>query len=184
MKKLRVERPDGQTLVVRELCAGDVQALQQYHAGLSPETRAVFTPHAYDDATVARMIARAVDGTDLACVALAGREIVAYFFLWNMVDPVPSLGIGITDRYQHKGLGVQFMKMLIAGASAAKRDGVELTTVLTNARAFALYLKVGFQYVEDVDNIAGDGRVMRERWMFLPLKPGAKPIRREHRPPV
>jgi len=130
------------------------------------------------------MIARAEDGTDLACVLLAGKDIVAYFFMWNMADPVPLLGIGIADHYQGRGLGAQLMKILIDDARAADRDGVELTTMLTNARAFALYKKVGFQYIEDVDNVAGDGRVVRERWMFLPLKPGVKPVRREHRPPV
>jgi ribosomal protein S18 acetylase RimI-like enzyme len=59
-----------------------------------------------------------------------------------------------------------------------------LTTVITNARAFRLYERAGFVLVGEVDNIAGDGRVVRERRMFLPLRPGARPPPREFKPPV
>jgi hypothetical protein len=43
---------------------------------------------------------------------------------------------------------------------------------------------VGFELVGEVDNVAGDGRVVREYRMFLALQPGARPPAREFKPPV
>ena len=173
----------GEALVVRTLRAGDATRLQRFNAGLSERSRTFFLPHAYDDATVARMIERAENGGDLTYLVLAGEEMVAYFFLWEVREPIPVLGIGITDAYQNQGLGRQLMEILIADARRLERDGIDLTTMLTNDRAFALYQKVGFQYIENVDNITGDGVVVTERWMFLPLKPGVRPVPKIHRPP-
>jgi len=181
--RARLTLSDGDTLVIRPLRAGDGPALQRFNAALSEASRGVFLPHAYDEATVARMIARADAGTDLTYVAVAGADIVGYFFLWDIADPVPSLGIGLAEAYQNRGLGAHCLQLLIDDARAAGCDGIDLTTVPTNARAFALYRKMGFRYLADVDNIAGDGRVVRERWMFLPLRPGAQPPTRQHQPP-
>lgn len=175
---------DGETLVARRLRAGDGPKLQAFNAGLSPQSRGFFLPHAYDDATVARMIERAEQGLDLTYIVLAGEEMVAYFFLWEWQDPIPILGIGIADAYQGRGLGKQLMRILIDDARAVGRDGIDLTTMQHNDRAFALYQQMGFRYIENVDNYDGAGRLIVERWMFLPLKPGAQPVKREHKPPA
>ena len=53
-----------------------------------------------------------------------------------------------------------------------------------NDRAFALYEKMGFEHVGDVDNVTGDGRHVIERKMFLSLKEGAQPSSREFKPPI
>jgi len=175
--------PDGETLVARRLLAGDGPKLQAFNAGLSERSRGFFLPHAYDDATVARMIERAERGTDLTYIVAAGEEAVAYFFLWEYADPIPILGIGIADAWQGRGMGKQLMRILIDDARQAGRDGIDLTTMQHNDRAFALYQKMGFRYIENVDNYDGDGRLIVERWMFLPLKPDAQPVKREHKPP-
>jgi len=174
---------DGETLIVRRLQAGDGPRLQAFNAGLSAQSLEFFLPHAYDDATVARMIARAASGMDLTYLVLSGDEAVAYFFLWEAQEPVPILGIGITDRYQDRKLGRELMRILIEDARASGRDGIDLTTMQHNDRAYNLYLRMGFQYIEIVDNYDGNGRLVRERWMFLPLKDGVKPVAREHKPP-
>lgn len=174
----------GKPLAIRRLTKGDGPALQWFNAALSDATRSVFLPHSYDDATVARYIERSTADIDRAYVVLDGEQIAAYFFLWEFGERVPMLGIGIADAFQGQGMGQQLMRILIEDARTAGRDGIELTTVPTNERAFRLYLSVGFQYVGDVDNVAGDGRVVRERLMFLPLKPGAKPPPRAFKPPI
>ena len=69
-------------------------------------------------------------------------------------------------------------------ARDSRRDGIELTTVLDNNRAFALYQKVGFKYVGDVENVQGEGQVVIERAMFYAINPDAKPTGEPHRPPV
>jgi len=179
-----VQTRTGETLLIRKLHAGDREALQAFDENLSPNSHYLFFPHGYDDATVDTYIERSVTQRDLAFLALADERIVAYFFLWNYTDPIPMLGIGVTDEYQGAGLGGQFMEMLITAAKDTDRDGIELTTNVTNDRAYQLYLKFGFQYLGDVDNVVGDGTLLRERAMFLPLKPGAKPPDHPHAPPV
>jgi ribosomal protein S18 acetylase RimI-like enzyme len=169
---------------IRLLASGDVDALQQFNAALSEQTRSRFLPHAYDSDTLARIIARAQSGIDRAYIALAGEVVVGYFFLWEIETPVPVLGLGLADAWQGRGLGRRFMEILIGDARIAGCSGIELTTLPENERAFALYRAMGFEHVGDADNVAGDGRVVRERVMFLPLVPGALAPQRAFGPPV
>jgi ribosomal protein S18 acetylase RimI-like enzyme len=184
--RARLTTRSGRTVTVRPLGAGDAPLLQRFNAGLSERTRELFSPHAYDDATLAKAIDRAETDQDRVYLALdsADGAVAGYCFLWYMEEPVPVLGIGLADAYQGQGLGRQLMGILVEDARAAGKDGIELTTMLTNDRAFHLYRTVGFQYLGDVDNLTGDGRAVRERHMFLPLREGAAPSPREHGPPV
>lgn len=175
---------DGREVALRYLTCGDGPALQQFNTALSHTTRDLFLPHAYDDATIKALLNRAECGKDYVVVALDGDIIIAYAFLWEMDDPVPVLGIGIADAWQGQGLGQPLMAHLIDTAKREGRDGIELTTVPENKRAFALYQKMGFQHTGDTDNIAGDGRVVREHVMFLALQPGTSPPVRAFKPPV
>ncbi|MBG85320.1 MAG: hypothetical protein CMO80_00255 [Verrucomicrobiales bacterium] len=173
----------GERIGAERLKTGDGPALQAFNASLSDDVRARFLPHAYDDETVARMIARAEADDDRAYVLRVNDAIVGYFFLWNFMQPVPLLGIGLADEFQGKSLGPQMMKVLIDDAKDAGRDGIELTTVPENEAAFKLYRIMGFEHLGEVENIAGDGRKVIERLMFLPLKPGAEPSGHSPKPP-
>lgn len=175
---------NGSTLSVRPLTSVEIADLIRFNTGLSDRTRRMFLPHAYNEATLARYVARHAEGQDRIYVLRTETEVVGYFFLWEFDQPVPLLGLGLADAWQGEGLGGQMLRHLIADARAAARDGVELTTVTTNERAFRLYRRAGFVRVGMVDNVAGDGRVVREHRMFLPLKPGARPPNREFKPPV
>lgn len=175
---------NGTRLEIRPLHADLIPALGRFNSSLSPATRAVFLPHAYDELTLARYVERNEAGLDRIYVLCSGPEVVGYFFLWEFDQAVPLLGVGLADAWQGQGLGEPLLRRLIADAQAAGREGVELTTVTTNARAFALYRRVGFEAWGEVDNVAGDGRIVREYRMFLPLKPGARPPEREFKPPV
>jgi len=174
----------GQSLQARPLAEGDAPALQSFHNNLSEASRSTFTPHAYDPGTIARFVKRSLSGEDRIYLLLSGDEVVAYFFLWEFQDPIPLLGIGIADAFQGEGLGAQLISLLIDDARAANRDGIELTTMQHNDRAFELYKKVGFKYVGDVDNVTGDGTIVVERKMFLPLNEGAQPSSRDFKPPI
>lgn len=175
---------NGTVLALRPLTPAEIPALQRFAVGLSPATRAVFLPHAYDERTLAGYVARQQAGLDRIFVLGHGAEVVGYFFLWECDRPVPLLGLGLADAWQGQGLGEPLLRFLVAEARAGGCTGVELTTVTTNARAFRLYQRVGFELVGEVDNVAGDGRVVREYRMFLPLQAGARPPEREFRPPV
>ena len=175
---------DGHKITYRPLTDGDGPALQQFNTALSEASRNLFLPHAYDDATLGCIITRSENDTDYAIVGHDEDTLVAYAFLWDIHDPVPVLGIGIADAFQSRGLGEALMGHLIEVATKNGRDGIELTTVPENKRAFALYQKMGFLHTGDTDNIAGDGRVVREHIMFLPLKPNAQAPTREFKPPT
>ena len=75
------------------------------------------------------------------------------------------------------------MNILMEDAKTAGKKGIVLTTVMENEKAYQLYIKMGFQYLGDTDNIAGDGRQVRERMMFLPLVVGSKPSIPDFKPP-
>jgi len=175
---------DGRDVIVRPLAEGDGNLIHQFDAHLSPETRAYYFPHAYDESTLEKIVQRAVTGKDRAYLAIDQDTVAGYFFLWEFDKPIPVLGIGIADAYQGLGLGRAFMNILIEDAQSAGRDGIELTTVPKNVRAFALYRKLGFVHTRDTDNVAGDGRIVREHVMFLPLREGATAPIRNFEPPV
>ena len=174
----------GTTLEGHLLTASDLEGLQRFNADLSDFSRGVFLPHAYDLETLSRYAERNRAGKDRAFVLYRGEELVGYYFLWDFDQPAPVLGIGLADAWQGQGLGRLMLRHLIEEARRAGRDAIELTTGLGNERAFRLYRRVGFELVGEVDNVAGDGRIVRERRMFLPLKPGVQPVERSFEPPT
>lgn len=181
---IQLTLPGGAALPVRRLRPGDAAALRRFNDELSAASRRFFLPHAYDAGTLARLLARAEAGDDLLLGAFEGDRLAGYFFLWHARARVPLLGIGMLDACQGRGLGRQMMAMLLDAARAGGAEGVELTTMLDNDRAFALYQKMGFRYLGDVQNLVGDGTTVVERAMFYEIKPGARPMEGPHRPPV
>ncbi len=183
-KRTVIESKNGQDIHIRLLSAIDVFTLQNFNDNLSEQTRSQFLPHKYDDRIILKFIERNKKKTDRIYVALVKDVIVGYFFLWEFIKPFPILGIGISDPYQGQGLGKQMIAILIEDAEANGNNGILLTTLLTNEAAFQLYLKMGFKYLGDTDNIAGDGRITRERMMYLPIKEHVAPESHDFKPPV
>ena len=180
----QIASADGATLDVRRLSSSDAEALQAFNAALSDESRRKFLPHLYDDDTVHRALERSEAGDDLTLGVFDGGRMIGYFFLWYFGERVPLLGIGMLDEFQHRGLGRKMMAILIDQARENGSEGIELTTMQDNDNAFALYQKVGFRYLKDVENVVGDGRIEIERALFYEIKPGAEPMAGPHQPPV
>ena len=179
----QISLPDGREVIVRTPNANDVAGVKAFFENLGPVSIKHFLPHLYTDEVLRRRIERSVNGDDLVYLAVLAGRVVGYFFLWNFRDPVSLLGIGIADDCQNLGLGRQFMAILIEDAKAAGREGVELTTMLDNDRAFHVYQKAGFQYIGNVENVVGDGSIVTERAMFYPLKKNAQPMKTPHKCP-
>lgn len=175
---------DGKELIVSSLTSEYKDALKEFNTRLSKKTRDHFLPHSYKEPTLTEYCKRAEKGQDAAYLLWDTDKVVGYFFLWKMDIPTPILGIGLADEYQGRGLGKKLMNILINRAKDEDRQGIELTTVLDNDAAYQLYLSCGFEYLGDVENQAGDGRIVKERHMFLPLKEGAVSRSDEHGPPV
>ena len=163
----------GETLQARRLRPEDRQALRRFGESLSPATTGVFLPHHYDDATLDPILRRSQTGDDLTLGLFQGARLMAYFFLWYLDQPFPMLGIGLHDEVQGAGLGRQMLKLLVAEAARLGRDGVDLTTLPTNDRAFRLYLSVGFRHIGFVDNPRPGGGVTVERVLRYTLNPAA-----------
>ncbi len=179
-----IKSRSGQDIHIRLLSEIDLLALQTFNKNLSEKTRSQFLPHNYEERIVLKFIDRNKKNIDRIYVALSEDVIIGYFFLWDFIKPFPVLGIGISDSFQGQGLGKKMMGVLIEDAKANGNNGILLTTVLTNESAYQLYLKMGFKYLGDTDNIAGDGRLVRERMMYLPLKVGEVPAIHDFQPPV
>jgi ribosomal protein S18 acetylase RimI-like enzyme len=81
-------------------------------------------------------------------------------------------------------MGRKVMEVLIEICKNKGIEGIELSTTVDNDRAYALYEKVGFTFIKEVETFLGDGSVRVERCMFLPLKNGAQPMSEPHRSPV
>lgn len=175
---------DGRRFATRRLRSSDAGALKDFHISLSPQSQRFFLPHAYDDKTLARLLERSEHGSDLILGLFDQDRIAGYYFLWYFKERVPLLGIGLRDDLHGLGLGRQMLELLIREAVQNGNEGIELTTMLDNDRAFALYRNVGFSYTGNVENTTGDGTKIVERGMFYEILPGARPFDREHRPPV
>lgn len=175
---------EGERYSARRLVPGDKNNLQQFGKSLSKESTATFLPHSYDDETVDAYLRRSGKGKDLIIGLFEGDIMIAYFFLWYFDKPIPLLGMGILDAYQGKGLGKKMIQILIDSAREQGCDGIELTTLPDNHRAYSLYESVGFRHYADVNNLVGDGRVVTERAMFLQFNPDAVPSVELHQPPV
>ena len=157
---------EGDEFIIRRLLKV-IEEVCKNSNSLSKESTASFLPHSYDDDTVNAFLERSETGKDLTLGLFSNDKMVAYFFLWYYTNPIPLLGIGILDEYQGKGFGKKLIQFLIDAARRTNRDGIELTTLPDNHRAYTLYEQVGFRHYADVNNLAGDGRVVTERAMFL-----------------
>ena len=157
----------------------------EFDRKLSARSRGLFNPHSYTVESIRQLVKRQEGGQDAIFLARDGSgAVAAYLFLWYVDRPVALLGIGLADAYQGRGLGRQLLELLVAEGRRRGLDGLELTTAMDNDRAFALYQKLGFKHLGDVENVVGGGGVVVERAMFLPLKEGAKPMVGKHAPPV
>ena len=182
--KKSVKSRDGDEFIIRRLLISDCANLQEFGKSLSKESTATFLPHSYDDDIVDAFLERSEEGKDLTLGLFSKDKMIAYFFLWYYTNPIPLLGMGILDTYQGKGLGKTIIQFLIQAAREKGCDGIELTTLPDNHRAYALYKSVGFNHYADVKNLAGDGRIVVERAMFLQFNPNAVPSVELHKPPI
>lgn len=127
----------------------------------------MFVPHGTTDEVVADRIGRAVRGEDWA----SGSTATGSWRTSSSGAREAVLGIGIADAWQDCGLGQKLMSILIEDARALDSDGISLTTMLDNDRAYHIYLKMGFIDQGTVTHSSG----ITEHSLFLPLKPGAAP---------
>jgi len=137
---------------VRHLRPDDLEAVLRYFAALGPESRTTFSPHAFDEEN-ARRICETSDGAgNVRLVAVEDGEIVGYCYFESRDRVYPTVGLGIADHAQNRGLGHRLMAALVAEARRLGKPGLDLTVWKTNPRAFRVYTKVGYRVTGETPN--------------------------------
>jgi GNAT superfamily N-acetyltransferase len=162
--------PSGLYFTFRALLPTDSRILGEYFLGLSEQTKALYGPHPFDQATADKLCAE-IDYADtirfIGTLPGEGQEqVIAYFILMLGLTPgemerYPKAGIAVdpnldcliapsvADAYQSQGLGTPCMHHIL---SVARRLGRRYFLLMGgvyahNERAFHFYQKVGFQMV-------------------------------------
>jgi ribosomal protein S18 acetylase RimI-like enzyme len=131
---------------IRRLRADDVERVLRFFAALGPESRTTFAPHAFDAGNAER-ICRTSDGAqNVRLVAVEAGEIVGYCYFESRDLQCPTVGLGIADHAQNRGLGHRLMAALIAEARRLGEPGLDLTVWKTNPRAQRVYTKAGYRF--------------------------------------
>ena len=105
---------------------------------------ALFHPHPFTDGEAERVCSSA--GKDLYLAAAVDGEVRAYGMLrgWDEGYAIPSLGIAVHPSARGTGLGAAFMQYLHAAAAARGAKTIRLKVYAHNARAKALYERLGY----------------------------------------
>lgn len=174
--------PSGLCFGFRPITAADKAILGKYFLGLSEETKVLYGPHPFDQATADKLCAEINYADTIRFIATfpgEGQEqVIAYFILMLGLTPgemerYPKAGIAVdpaldcliapsvADAYQSQGLGTPCMQHMIG---VARRLGRRYFLLMGgvyqhNQRAVHFYQKTGFKLVAP----------------FMPDWPGARP---------
>ena len=168
-----IDHPTLGRVTFRPLVTGDAAILGRYFVGLSEETRRLYGPHPFDQATADRLCAQVDYAHTIRMLATVGidaqrleEQVIAYFILrlgvsesekeryrqaGIVLDPQTdcSLAPSVADAFQDQGLGSLLMCHLF---STARRLGYARMVLVggvrgTNDRAIHFYGKHGFRTV-------------------------------------
>jgi len=146
---------------VRAVREGDEGLLVAFgREGLSAASRGKFECYAWMGDGLAAELCAAIGASaarqDLHLVALDGSgAVVGYVFLWAAADDVPELGLAVADAWHGRGLGSALLRLMAQAGAALGRRALELTTMLGNARALAVYKRCGWEHLGEIHNPLG-----------------------------
>ncbi len=147
---LPVTLRDGQAATIRPLVPEDAEALAVFYAGVPREDLRFYFPHPLDREHALAVAADADNPLRVTLVlALPDGRIGGYaWYRWGEPEAERSgFGICIARACQNAGAGRLLMTHLLALAKTIGPPVMCLTVQLANARAVALYQKMGFQIV-------------------------------------
>lgn len=123
--------------------------MQRFYRALSPASKRTFRPIG-----VEADLATCLSICELNAANPAERydlfvwhddAIVGWGFLWDIRTEKPSLGLGVADTHQRKGVGRALMSALMQWAADQTLPEVHLIAVRDNAPAIRLYQSFGFR---------------------------------------
>jgi len=137
---------------IRHLHADDWERVLRYFAALGSESKTTFAPHPFDEEHARRMCETSDGGNNVRLVAVEDGEIVGYCYFESRDPGYPTVGLGIADHAQDRGLGQRLMAALVQEARRLGKPGLELTVWKTNPRAQRVYLKAGYRFTGETPN--------------------------------
>ena len=140
-----------------------------------------FTPLTLDEAGFRFMVTTCDDDLDASRVLLVDGEPAGICKLGIRRDRGWIGGLGVAAAHRGKGLGEALMREVIDVARARGLRELWLEVLTPNAPAFALYRKLGFETVRDVEVWALESRVAQpqETVSSVPLEQAQTRIARE-----
>jgi L-amino acid N-acyltransferase YncA len=130
------------TAVIRSACAADMDALSDFFAGLSPQTRYLrfFAPVRPGPELLRRMSGG--DGHTDAVVAVRGGVIIGHAMATDQADlrgaRTADVGVVVADAWQSRGVGSALMRALITGARARGVTSLIMDVLPGNRRMLAM----------------------------------------------
>ena len=166
----------GEQITLRFLAPEDARALGDCFAAMPRATYRFYSPHALDHAGGAAEAAQALSPRRVALVAENGAHGIAGYawYRWKGEDSRRStFGICQHPGYRGVGLGQAMIARLLEIAAHVGPPVMSLTVQLANARALALYHKMGFQVVREqvrgeVDEFAAEPEYCMEQLTRTP----------------
>jgi len=137
-------------LSIRRIGPVDATALHAFYDGLSAGSKRLFRPLG-EQTTLERCCSVAVANlpdhdTQYDLVASLDGMIVGWAFLWRRDGCAveATLGLGVSDQWQGRGLGRRLLEVVLGVASGRGLARIVLTVVQDNTVAQHLYESVGF----------------------------------------
>ncbi len=133
---------------IRRIQSGDADGLLHFYNGLSTTSNRTFQPLGTKTTLDVCLDIIQDNGPDrdkkIDLIALCGTRIIGSCFLWNLESDKPTLGLGIADDHQGKGLGGKLMDHVMTAARERGLRKVFLSVVKDNEVARRMYEKRGF----------------------------------------
>ncbi len=122
---------------IRFACPADLPRLVEME-------NAIFTAPWSPTAIAAELI---VDPGRLALVAEIGDEVVAYAFVWRVVDEIHLVSLAVDDRHRRQGIADRLLRTLLRHEFARHTRAMTLEVRASNEAALSLYRRHGFAEV-------------------------------------
>jgi RimJ/RimL family protein N-acetyltransferase len=134
--------------VVRPIALADIDGFRACLDAVIRERKYLAMLQPFPPAETAAFIARNLESNNPQFVADAGGEIVGWCDVRretiHSYAHVGHLGMGVVADWRGRGVGERLMRATLDAARAAGFEKIELSVYASNARARALYEKVGF----------------------------------------
>ena len=182
--------PDGTPLTLRPIIPQDAAALGRYFLDLSDQTKSMYGPHPFDQASAEKFCSEINYADTIRFIATipesAEAHVIAYFILQMGVPEQEMMRYqkagmtlnpqtdclvapSVSDAYQNQGIGSIMMEYVFDSARQLGRKQVVLMggVYQHNERAVHFYRKMGFITVGTFDPPWADGKPSYDMFVVL-----------------